>query len=307
MPRARFLTILAFAAIYLLWGSTFLAIRIAVESVPPLFAAGLRFVLAGAALSAWARLRGGVTPTRLEWRNLFILSTFLFLIAYGGLFWAERTMPSGIASVLVATIPVWTALLQIFVFRKESFRWSLIVGLAIGLLGVAVLAFDPTERLTVAACLAVLMSELSWSVGTVLSKALVVPKSMLVNSGWQMLIGGLMLLAGSGLIGEWQPAPRVSWRAGLAIVYLAVAGSIIAFTAYVWLLSRMKATTVTSYAYVNPVVALVLGHWFGNEPLGWRTVFGALLVLLSVVLVMRENKQNLESPAKREINAARAR
>jgi drug/metabolite transporter (DMT)-like permease len=288
MPSVRILTLLSFAAIYFLWGSTFLAIRIAVASVPPLFAAGVRFFLAGAALYAWARLRGGAKPSRLEWRNLAMQSTLLFLIAYGGLFWAEQTLPSGVASVLVATIPVWTALLQIGILRKESFRWSLVAGIVLGLVGVAVLALDPGESFKLAACLAVLGSAVSWSTGTVLSKVLVLPKSMTISSGSQMLLGGSMLLTCSGLLGEWQPAPHISPRAGLAILYLSVAGSIVAFTAYVWLLQRMRATVVTSYAYVNPVVALLFGHWFGNEALGLRTLAGAALILLSVVIVARD-------------------
>ena len=286
MPRARVLTVLAFAAIYLIWGSTYLAIRIAVATVPPLFAAGTRFFFAGAVLFGWALERGGALPSRMEWRNLTIQGVLLFLIAYGGVFWAEKTIPSGVTSVLVGTIPIWTALLQICVLRKESFRWSLAGSIGLGLAGVAVLAFDPGASLTLVPCLAVLVSEVSWSTGTVLSKTLVLPKNMLINSGAQMLLGGCVLLICSGLFGELRPLPHVSLRAGLAILYLAVAGSIVAFTAYIWLLDRMRATAVTSYAYVNPVVALLLGHWFGNEALGVRTLFGAALVVLSVVVAI---------------------
>jgi drug/metabolite transporter (DMT)-like permease len=284
----RLLTIFAFGAIYLIWGSTFLAIRVAVATVPPLFAAGVRFFLAGAALYLWARSRGGAKPSRLEWRNLCIQGAFLFLIAYSGLFWAEKTMPSGIASVLVATIPVWTGLLQVCVLRKEPFRWALVAGIVLGLTGVVVLAFDASAGLSLAPCLAVLMAQISWSIGTVLSKVLVLPKSMPTSSGAQMLVGGVMLLICSALLGEWRPLPRVSPPAAWAILYLAVAGSMVAFTAYVWLLNRMRATVVTSYAYVNPVVALIVGHWFGNEALGVRTAVGAGLVLLSVLVVMRD-------------------
>jgi len=286
MSRVRILTILCFAAIYLLWGSTFLAIRIAVATVPPLFAAAVRFLIAGGMLYAWARLQGGTKPSLMQWRNLAILSTFLFLISYGAVFWAEQSLPSGIVSVLVAMIPVWTALLQICVLRKESFRWPLALSILLGLGGVAVLALDPAQRLNLAAAFIVMAGAISWSIGTVLSKMLSVPKSMPVNSGAQMLLGGIMLLVCSGLAGEWHPAPAISLRAGLAILYLAIAGSIVAYTAYVWLLDRMRATVVTSYAYVNPVVALLLGHWLGSEALGFRTVLGAGMVLLSVVVVM---------------------
>jgi drug/metabolite transporter (DMT)-like permease len=277
---------LCFAAIYFIWGSTFLAIRIAVETVPPLFAAGVRFVIAGAALYLWARKQGGQAPSRLEWRNVIILSVFLFLISYGAVFWAEQRVPSGVVSVLVAMIPVWTALLQIGVFRKESFRWSLPISIVLGLSGVVLLAFDPVGHLNRMGALIAMLGSISWSVGTALSKMLTVPKSMPINSGAQMLLGGLMLLLCSGLTGEWKPLPRVSVGAGLAILYLSVAGSIVAYTAYIWLLNKMRATVVTSYAYVNPVVALLVGHWFGKEALGVRTLTGAGLVLVSVVVVM---------------------
>jgi drug/metabolite transporter (DMT)-like permease len=288
MPRDRLLTMLAFGAIYLLWGSTYLAIRIAVETVPPLFAAGARFLVAGVVLFLWARAHGGAAPSRIEWRNLAIQAVFLFLISYSCVFWAEKTVPSGVASLLVATIPMWTALLQICVLRKEPFRRSLAASIALGLGGVAVLAFDPAARLNLTVCLVVLGGAISWSIGTVLSKVLILPKSMLVNSGAEMLLGGSMLLICSGLAGNLHPLPHISLRAGLAILYLVVAGSIAGFTAYLWLLNRMRATSVTSYAYVNPVVALLLGHWFGNEALGLRTALGAALVLLSVVVVMRD-------------------
>jgi len=288
MTRARILTVLAFAAIYLIWGSRFLAIRISVETVPPLFAASLRFILPGGLLYLWARAHGETQPCRLEWRNVAIQAAFLFLISYGGLFWAEKTIPSGIASILIATVPAWTALLQVCILRKESFRWSLPAGIGLGLAGVAILTFTPGVHLNVKACLVLLAAQVSWSLGTVLSKILVLPKSMLINSGAQMLVGGLMLLICSYLSGELRPLPHIPLRAGFALLYLAVAGSIIAFTAYVWLLRRMPATAVTSYAYVNPVVALMLGHWFGNEALGIHTLVGAVLVLLSVVVVVRD-------------------
>ena len=255
-------------------------------TVPPLFAAGLRFVFAGGALYLWACLQGGPTPSRLEWRNVTILSVFLFLISYGAVFWAEQRVPSGVVSVLVAMIPVWTALLQIVVFRKERFRWSLPISIVLGVSGVVLLAFDPVGHLNRMGALIALLGSISWSVGTALSKMLTLPKSMTINSGAQMLLGGLMLLLCSGGAGELTRVPRVSVEAGLAILYLSVAGSIVAYTAYIWLLNTMRATVVTSYAYVNPVVALLVGHWFGHETLGLRTLTGAGLVLVSVVVVM---------------------
>jgi drug/metabolite transporter (DMT)-like permease len=286
--RLRAGIVLAFLAIYVLWGSTFFAIRVAVETVPPFLAAGIRFTLAGLVLYGWSRVRGVPHPTAGEWRNVAILGVLLFLIPYSGLFWAEKTVPSGIASLLVATIPVSTALLQIFVFRKERFRGSLLVSLLLGFAGVAVLALDSgSGGASLAACLVLLPCSISWALGTVIAKAAALPDSKVTSAGAQMAVGGALLLLFSVLTGEWHPAPHISARAAAAIAYLIVAGSIVAFTAYLWLLGRMPATTVTSYAYVNPVVALLLGHFIGNEELALRTLIGAALVLASVLLITK--------------------
>jgi drug/metabolite transporter (DMT)-like permease len=303
--RIRIQVLLAFFAIYVLWGSTYLAIRVAVETVPPLLAAGIRFFLAGAALYLWSRAWGVPSPSRLEWRNLTVMGALMFLLAYSGLFWAEKTVPSGVASVLVATIPVWTALLEIFVLRKESFRWSLVAALFMGILGVGVLMRNPgAGHLNVLACLAIVGSSVSWSIGTVTSKALALPPSKLISAGGQMLTGGAMLLLCSALAGEMTPFPRISLKAAYAIGYLIVAGSILAFTAYIWLLGRMPATAVTSYAYVNPVVALLIGHWLAQETLGMRTLLGATLVLASVLLITR--KKPLLSTRTRSVRSTSA-
>jgi drug/metabolite transporter (DMT)-like permease len=285
--------VLAFLAIYVLWGSTFFAIRVAVETVPPFLAAGIRFFLAGFVLYGWSRARGGRNPTALEWRNLAILGALLFLIPYSGLFWAEKTVPSGIASVLVATIPISTALLQVFVLRKEQFRWSLLASLCLGFAGVGVLALDSGPgHASIAACSVILLCSTSWAIGTVIAKEAVLPDSKVTSAGAQMVIGGALLLLLSMLAGEWHPLPHISLPAAGAIAYLIVAGSIVAFTAYLWLLGRMPATTVTSYAYVNPVVALLLGHFLGNEKLAARTLAGAALVLASVLLITKKRSND---------------
>jgi len=280
---------LAFFAIYVLWGSTFFAIRVAVETVPPLLAAGIRFTFAGLVLYGWSGARRAPHPTSREWRNLAVLGVLLFLIPYSGLFWAEKAVPSGIASLLVATIPISTALLQIFVFRKERFRWSLLLSLCLGFAGVAVLALDSQAHgANLVACVVLLLCSTSWALGTVIAKQAALPPSKVTSAGVQMLLGGVLLLLFSLPAGEWHSAPHIPPRAAVAIAYLAVAGSIVAFTAYLWLLGRMPATTVTSYAYVNPVVALLLGHFIGNEDLSLRTLTGAALVLAGVVVIVKQ-------------------
>ena len=277
----------AFLIIYVVWGSTFLAIRVAVETVPPLLAAGIRFFIAGAVLLAYVRLGGVTMPSRLEWRNLIISATLMFLASYSGLFWAEKIIPSGVASVLVATIPVWTALCEI-ALKRDRFRWALAVALLLGLGGVGILALGRgSSRIPLFPCLAILGAEIAWSVGSVFCKVAKLPQSKPLTAGAQMFAGGIMLLACSALAGEMNPWPQISMRAAGAILYLIVAGSLIAFTAYIWLLDQMPATTVASYAYVNPIIALMIGHWLGQEMLNRRILFGSGLVLGSVVLILR--------------------
>jgi len=283
----------AFAAIYVLWGSTYLAIRVAVATVPPLFAAGVRFTIAGSLLYLWSRLRGAPAPSSNEWRNLWTLGALMFLAAYSALFWAEKTVPSGVASVLVATIPVWTALFERSILKVKSSNWHMGTAIAAGLTGVAVLAIRPQGGpVSVMACLAITGGEISWSLGTVLSQRMKLPRSKVLSAGAQMLMGGFLLLTCSWLIGEMHPFPQISLRAMAAISYLIIAGSILSFTAYVWLLGRMPATKVASYAYVSPVIALVIGWWLGGETLGLRTVIGTCLVLGSVVLILRMNSSD---------------
>jgi drug/metabolite transporter (DMT)-like permease len=284
--RARI--VLAFFAIYVVWGSTYLAIRVAVETVPPLLAAGVRFAIAGTVLFVWARMHGAVGPSRRQWRSLTLLGALMFLLTYSGLFWAEKSVPSGIASVLVATVPLWTALLEMFVFKREPPRWTTLGAVLFGLAGVATLALDPRGgRVNLLACLVVVASQIAWSLGTALTTTMTLPKSHLITSGGQMMAGGAMLLASSVALGEVPPLPRISLVAAGAIAYQVVAGSLIAFTAYEWLLTQVPATKVTSYAYVNPVVALVIGHELGREPIGARTIVGCVLVLASTIAILR--------------------
>jgi drug/metabolite transporter (DMT)-like permease len=277
----------AYFAIYVLWGSTYLAIRVAVHSVPPLLAAGARFAIAGTLLYAWSRARGVPRPSLPQWRNLSALGALMFLAAYGGLFWAEQTLPSGIASVLVATTPVWVAGIEILVLRSQPFRWTLAAALALGLAGVAIMVLDGAASVSAAACLVILASDLAWSVGTVLTPRLDLPPSKVLGAGAQMMLGGVMLLACSAAVREVPPWPHLSWRAAGAMAYLIVAGSLLAFTAYQWLLTEEPATRVTSYAYVNPVVAILIGYWLGDEAMSVRIVAGTILVLSSVVLLVR--------------------
>ena len=283
--------LLAFFAIYVLWGTTFLAIRVAVQEVPPLFAAGTRFFVAGVALYGFMRLRGQPAPTRAQWRSLALVGLLMFVAEYGPLFWAEKYVPSGIASVLVATLPIITLVIEALVFRRQRFHWPLLVSTLIGFCGVGVLLLHGGEQqFGVLPCIAILAGATAWSLGSVLNRSLDLPESRPLTAGAAMMLGGGMLLALSASFGEMHPLPHVSIRAAWALLYLIVCGSLLGFTAFVWLLARMPATRISSHAYVNPVVAVALGYFVAGEVITTRTLIGTALVLASVVLILRKEK-----------------
>jgi drug/metabolite transporter (DMT)-like permease len=288
---AAWKVLLAFGIIYFVWGSTFLAIRIGVREVPPFLLAGIRFLVAGFFLYGWMRLKGTPSPNLREWSAASFLAVLIFVLDYGLLFWAERRVPSGIAAVMMATIPVFMALSEILLLRTQRLSWRLALALIVGTGGVAVLVgrgvnlggapVDPAG-----AC-ALIVAAISWSVASSLSRKLPLPSAKVMSSGAQMLAGGVLLTLTAALLGEFrgfhfQAISRGAW---LALAYLIVAGSILAFTAYVWLIHHESPTKVGTYAYVNPVVAVVIGYFLGGEALGARTVLGTLLVLVSVVVI----------------------
>jgi len=289
--------LLAFAIIYFVWGSTFLAIRVGVHEVPPFVLAAMRFLVSGIVLYAWMRLKGTPSPSRREWGGAILLGALIFLIDYGCLFWAEQRVPSGIAAVVLATIPVFITLLEIIVLRTQ--RLTIRLGLAplVGLCGVAVLVGNslsfgevPINR---AGALALLLAAFTWSVATILTRRLPLPASKPMSAAAQMIAGGVQLLILATVAGEFSGfrVQTVSWGAWLALMYLIVAGSIVGFTAYVWLLHHESPTKVGTYAYVNPVVAVALGYFVGGEAVGPRTLVGALCVLASVIAITTTPKE----------------
>jgi len=288
----------AFFAIYVLWGSTFLAIRVAVLSAPPWFCAGMRFFLAGIVLYAFTRLRGGPTPSLPEWRNLFLLALLMFVVTYGALFWAEITVPSGMTSILEATMPLMTIALEVLIFRRSRFQFKHLVAVILGFGGVVVLvAHGGAASVPILPMIAILGGSLSWSLGSVLTGSLRLPQSRGITAGAEMMIGGGILLAMSAASGELHPFPHLAPRALVAVAYLVVAGSLVGYSAFVWLLGRMPATRVSSHAYVNPVVALALGHFIAAEAITPRMLVGALLVVVSVVLLLARAEPIPAKPA----------
>ncbi len=286
----RLRMILAFFAIYFLWGTTFLAIRIAVEELPPLYAAGVRFFIAGTVLLGFMLARGAARPTAAQWRNLLVLSLLMFVAEYGPLFWAEKYVPSGVVSVLAATIPIITLVMEMLILRKQKWSLGLAAATLLGFGGVGVLLLPGgPQHFPVVPCLAILGGCTTWSLGTVLSRSMDLPRARPMTAGATMMLGGGMLLLLSAGFGEMHHVPHVSLRAGLALLYLIVFGSLLAFTAFVWLLAHMPATRVSSHAYVNPIVAVGLGHFAAGEPVTLRTLAGTALVLFSVFMILRRD------------------
>jgi drug/metabolite transporter (DMT)-like permease len=289
--RPRWKTLLAFAIIYFVWGSTFLAIRVGVREVPPFLFAAMRFLVAGLVLYGWMMAHGERSPSARQWMSAFLLAMLIFVLDYGLLFWAEQRVPSGVAAVMLATIPVFMALSEIIFLRTQKLTARLALALLIGIGGVAVLMSHSLNLggapIGTAGAGALIIAAISWSVASALSRKLPLPPSKVMSSGTQMLAGGLLLALTAAALGEFRNfrPQTVSREAWLALLYLIVAGSIIAFTAYVWLIHHESPTKVGTYAYVNPVVAVLLGYFLGGESLGPRTILGTLFVLISVVVI----------------------
>jgi drug/metabolite transporter (DMT)-like permease len=305
---------LAFAIIYFVWGSTFLAIRVGVHEVPPFLLAAIRFLVSGVLLYAWMRLKGTPSPSARQWAGATLLGALIFLVDYGCLFWAEQRVPSGIAAVVLATIPVFITLLEIILLRSQRLTIRLGLALLVGLCGVAVLTIHsfsfgevPINR---AGALALLVAAFTWSVATILTRRLPLPASKPMSAAAQMIAGGVQLFLLTALSGELVGfrVQTVSWSAWFALTYLIVAGSIVGFTAYVWLLHHESPTKVGTYAYVNPVVAVTLGYFVAGEAVGPRTLVGALCVLASVITITTTPQQEAKpaTEAFAELSSAEA-
>jgi drug/metabolite transporter (DMT)-like permease len=289
--RPAWKTLFAFAIIYFLWGTTFLAIRVGVHEVPPFLLAAIRFLIAGGVLYGWMIAKGERSPTARQWMAASAIAVLIFVLDYGVLFWAEQRVPSGVTAVMMATIPVFMALSEIMILRTRKLTARLTLALLIGIGGVAVLMSHtlnlggaPIDKM---GAVALIVASISWSLGSTLTRKVELPPSKVMSSGAQMLAGGAFLAVMSTALGEFRGFHplTVSRGAWLALLYLIVAGSIIAYTAYVWLIHHESPTKVGTYAYVNPVVAVLVGYFLGGETLGLRTILGTLFVLTSVVVI----------------------
>lgn len=288
--RKNWMTIAAFAVVYLVWGSTYFAIRIGLQSLPPLLMAGSRFLVAGTVLAAWAFARGASLPTRGQWLRAAVAGILMLVSGNGCVTWAEQYVPSGTAALLVASEPFWLVLIAwgFFGGRRPGVRTSL--GLVTGLLGVGLLVSPEggdTGGMMLAGSLAIVFAALTWAIGSLFLRTADLPASPRLSTGMQMLTGGAILAAFGLLRGEatgFNPA-AVTTPSVLAWLYLIGFGSILAFSAYGYLISATTPARLSTYAYVNPVVAVLLGSLVGREPIGPLGWLAMVIIVASVALV----------------------
>lgn len=281
-PRVSLTLVAAFFALYFIWGSTYLVIRIGVESWPPMLMAGCRFVIAGALLFAWSLWRGAPLPSGKQWLSAGAIGILLLSGGNGGVTVAEHWgVASGVAALAVATVPLFTLVFgRLFGQRNSGLEWA---GLGLGLCGIVLLNLGSNLQGSPAGAVLILFAAASWAFGSVWSKRLPLPAGPMA-SAVEMLVGGIALLLGSQLSGEHlQQLPDL--RGWLALGYLVVFGSIIAFSAYLYLLSNVRPAAATSYAFVNPAVAVLLGVLFAGESIGWPEALAMAVIIGAVVLI----------------------
>jgi drug/metabolite transporter (DMT)-like permease len=287
------LVILAFAAVYLIWGSTYLGIAVAIRSIPPMIMGGARFLIAGAILFLWCYLVRRDRPNLTDWKQDGIVGALMIFGGNGAVVWVEQYLPSGLVAVAVASIPIWLAILDRANWKVTFSRVMPVAGLIIGFLGVIFL-FSSGQGITMnqspVAVLSIpvlIMGNICWASGTLYSKKIVSSTSVFQRVSIQMISGGLIYAAAGFLSGEWNNLPQDGIHAEslLAVLYLIVFGSLVAYLAYIWLLTIRPAAQVGTYAYVNPAVAVFLGFAFNNEPLSLGMAVALVLILSGVVLI----------------------
>jgi drug/metabolite transporter (DMT)-like permease len=300
--KHQLLIIVAFACIYVIWGSTYLAIRYAVETIPPLFVASFRHLIAGALLFAWC-WRRGFRPVRQQWFASIVLAVLFFLIGHGTLHWAQQTLPSGMAAILVATEPIFVAII-VMVTGRTRITLSLLLGVLLGLGGVALIfgADVRAGRSEVLSSLVVLIGTASWAIGMVYSRSAALHPDNRMAAAMSLLAGAVLLFLGGTVTGEIAQLhfSAISVKSLLSLLYLAVAGSLVAYSAYFWLLNRFPPTLVATHTYVNPLVALALGWAIAGEVLAPRVVFGGLVVIAAIAWMGRVTSGEAEAARTRE-------
>ncbi len=306
-PSLRWQIALALTSVYIIWGSTYLAIRFAIETIPPFLMAATRFIVGGVILYVWARSRGAERPSLRNWKTAGVVGGLLLFGGNGGVVWAEQTVPSGIAAVLVGTVPLWMILIE--ALRPKGVRPTkgVVLGIGIGFFGVILLIGQGglsagSNPVPLVGALIVVGATLSWSIGSLYSRSAPLPKSSQLSTAMEMLMGGAIFFVASVISNEWsgfRPA-NVSLVSSLSVAYLIFFGSLVAFTAYIWLLRATTAAKVSTYAYVNPIVAVVLGWALAGEVVTFGTIVAAGIIIAAVVVITthRSRKIALKSPAR---------
>jgi len=301
---------LALAIVYVVWGSTYLGIDLAVRTMPPFLMASVRFLIAGPLLYVWATRRGDRNdrPTARHWLSAFLIAAPMLAIGNAAVGWAEQTIDTGTASLIIASVPLWMALLD-RVFYAQRLARTMVIGLVVGFGGVGLLVAPGGSGAGDSRAILLVFSSLAWALGSLYSRQAPQPQRPLVAAAMQMTAGGLILAVISAASGEASGfhVSQVSLESWLGLAYLVVAGSLLAYTAYMWLLREVPTSLVGTYAYVNPVVAVMLGTVVLGEPLTWRTLVGGGVILASVALIVSAPKPRGAAERRRAAVAARAR
>jgi drug/metabolite transporter (DMT)-like permease len=278
--------------VYILWGSTYLAIRYAVETIPPFLMAGTRFLIAGSILYLWRRASGDPAPTRRQWLSATAIGLLLLLGGNGMLSWAEQKVASGVAALLIGSVPLWMAAIEAIRPGGNRPNWLGVLGLVIGFGGIALLvgpslAGGSKAELHPLGIAVLLFASLSWSIGSIYSRHAELPRSALLSTSMEMLAGGAGLILTGTVMGEWHALvlSAVALRSLLGLAYLAVFGSMVAYTAYTWLLRNAPLSLVSTYAYINPLIAILLGSLLAGELLSERILTAAIVIVGSVVVI----------------------
>ncbi len=277
--------------IYIIWGSTYLGIRLAIDTIPPFIMSGIRFLTAGLLLYAWSRYRGIAKPTARQWRSSWIVGGLLLLMGNGGLAWAEQSVPSGIAALIIASIPIWFVMLDWLWQKNRKPTPRVMTGLLLGVAGILLLTqqtgHEGQHAFDMVAVIVLLIAAFAWAFGSVYAKTVDLPKSAIMSISLQMLTGGVLLVAAGTISGEWArfDINEVTLVSAGALAYLITFGAMIGFSCYFWLLKAAPAEIVATYAYVNPVVAVFLGWMVLSEPVTSQTLFASAVIIVAVFLI----------------------
>ena len=283
--------IAAFASIYVIWGSTYLAIRYADQTIPPFVMGGVRFLISGTILYLWSRYRGAPRPTRINWRNAVVAGGFLLLGGNGAVVWAEQFVPSGLTALLVSILPFWLVIIEWVRPPRKRPSVAVLIGLVLGFVGIIVLV-GPSSlgghgNVAPLGAVVLILGSLSWAIGSFWSRDADLPESGLLTTGMEMLGGGALLVIVGALSGEFSQLDvhAISKASAIGLLYLVTFGSLLGFTSYIWLLDKVSPARLGTYAYVNPLVAVMLGWAIAGERLSVRTGVAAAIVICAVALI----------------------